>query len=202
MTLFYLVRHGDNDTVGVRIAGRSGGVHLSESGRQQAERLAERLLPVHPTRIVSSPLERARETAAPLARQLGIEVEIDSGFHEIAFGGWEGMSFAALREEPDWYRFHTFRGGTRPPGGELVLEAQARFVAALTRWREELPEERVVIVSHGDPIRSALIFFAGIPLDLMLRLEIALVSVSTLALDADGCRILSINQCDGVPPSG
>ncbi len=202
MTLFYLVRHGDNDTVGRRIAGRSKGVHLNEAGREQAERIADRLQQVLPQRILSSPLERALETAEPLAKWMGLEVEIDDGFHEIAFGAWEGMPFDELREDRTWRRFHTFRGGTRPPGGELVLEVQARFVAALLHWYEAAPDERMVIVSHGDPIRSAILHFLGMPIDLMLRLEISLGSISTLALEGEGARLLAVNQCDGMPPVG
>ncbi|HWH67867.1 MAG TPA: histidine phosphatase family protein, partial [Candidatus Sulfotelmatobacter sp.] len=96
MTIFYLIRHGENDWVGKAIAGRSPGVHLNAAGRQQAEQLAKQLA-AHPIQqLFSSPLERARETAEPLARRLGLEVQIAPALTEMDFGQWTGKTLAEL----------------------------------------------------------------------------------------------------------
>src|SRR5436305_11011237 len=92
MATFFLIRHGANDLLDRAIAGRLPGVHLNAHGRQQAERLAERLAQEPIRRIYSSPLERARETAQPLADRLGLEMRIAPELNEIDFGDWAGQA--------------------------------------------------------------------------------------------------------------
>ncbi len=200
MTTIVLIRHGANDVVGRALTGRLPGVDLNAQGREQAERLAERLATLPIARMYSSPMERARQTAAPLAARLGLEVEIREAFTEVNFGAWQGHTLQQLDGDPEWRRFHQFRSGMRVPGGETLLEVQGRMISALEELREARGEETVAVVSHGDPIRCVVAHYAGIPLDLALRLEIGLVSVCVVQLEPWGPRLLCINQTDGLPP--
>src|SRR4029079_19330524 len=143
MTTFLLIRHGINDLVDRAIAGWMPGVHLNQEGRTQAERLAERVGDARIAAIYSSPLERACETAEPIGRRRGLPVQICPGVGEIQFGDWTGHSLERLADAPRWRQFNSFRSGTRAPGGELMLEVQARTVAELERLGEQHPEETV-----------------------------------------------------------
>lgn len=194
MTTFLLIRHADNPLVGKAVAGWLPDIHLNEDGRKQAGKLAERLSGVAVRAIYSSPLERARETAAPLAERLRLPVHVSEALGEIGFGAWTGRELQDLGGDPEWQRFNIFRSSTRVPGGELMLEVQARMVTELERLREHYPEATLALVSHGDPIRATLAHYAGIPLDLFHRLEISPAAVSILRLHTDGAQILRMND--------
>ncbi len=195
MATFLLVRHAENDYLsGGRIAGRAAGVHLNARGREQAEKLAARLAGAGVARIFSSPLERALETAAPLAARLGLKIEVSSAFTEIGFGEWTGKQFDDLRRHPRWRAFNAFRSGTRIPGGELAVEVQARMVTEMERLREVHGELAIAVFTHGDPIKSALAYYAGIPIDLYRRFEISTASVTAIELNDWGPKILSVNE--------
>jgi probable phosphomutase (TIGR03848 family) len=199
MTTFLLVRHAATDLVGRTIAGWMPGVHLNQEGRAQAERLAGRLTHVPIAAVYSSPLERARETAAPLATRLGLQVQIREGIGEIHFGEWTGRDFRGLAQVPKWRQFNLLRGSTRIPGGEFMLGVQARMVAELERLRERHPGDVVAVVSHGDVIKAAVGHYAGIPLDLLQRVEISPASVSVVAVNDYGPQILRINDTGELP---
>lgn len=196
MSIILLIRHGHNDSIGRSIVGRLPGVNLNSTGRGQADSLADRLAGAGITHIYSSPLERARETAAPLSRRLGLEVSICDDLHEIDFGGWTGVSFADLDQDRRWRLFNTFRSGTRTPGGELMVEVQARMVAAVERLRGEHPRGTVALVSHGDPIKTVVAHYAGFPIDHMMRFEISLASVSAIRITDHGPKILCVNSLE------
>jgi probable phosphoglycerate mutase len=197
VTTFLLVRHATCDPVGKSLAGRAPGVHLNAEGRAQARRLAERLAASPIAVVYSSPLERARETAAAVAERVGVTADTHDGLTEMDFGAWTGCTFAELAPDERWRRFNSFRSGTRPPGGETMQEAQARAVAALLALAERHGDAVVAAVSHGDVIKGVVAHVAGIPLDLAHRLEVAPASVSVVALDADGARLLRLNDCGG-----
>jgi probable phosphoglycerate mutase len=199
MTTLLLVRHALCDPVGTAIAGRAAGVPLNAAGEEQAARLGARLRALPIDAVYSSPLERARQTAAPIAAARRVAVEVLDGVGEIDFGEWTGRTFAELDGGAAWRRFNSFRSGTRIPGGELIVEVQARAVAALGALGERHPEGVVAVVSHGDVIKAALAYYLGMPLDLMRRLEIDPASASTLVLDVDGVRVLRMNDT-GDPP--
>ncbi|MFP4071401.1 MAG: histidine phosphatase family protein [Desulfovibrionales bacterium] len=200
MSLIYLVRHGDNDTVGRLITGRRPGVHLNESGREQAVQVAERLRPLHIDHIASSPMERCLETAAPLARQTGRAVDVRERLNEIDFGQWSGLDYSELDSRPGWREFNTFRSGTRIPGGEMLAEVQARMVAEVHGLSRDFSGGKVAIFSHGDPIKTVLAYFLGFPLDNVLRLEVSPGSISILSLGAETARVLGINTLEGTIP--
>jgi broad specificity phosphatase PhoE len=195
MAIFYLVRHGSNDYLGRALAGRTAGVHLNEQGRIEAGRIAAMLAAKGINRIISSPLERARETAAPLAEKLRLPIEINDHFLEIDFGDWTGCAMAALDASPAWKSFNCYRSGTRIPNGETMLEVQSRVVAGLEKLRSETPRAAFAIFSHGDPIKSAIAYYLGVPLDLFTRIETTPGGYSILRLEDWGPEILGVNIC-------
>jgi broad specificity phosphatase PhoE len=189
-----LIRHADHDYIGRAIAGWLPGVSINELGRRQAAALPERLAGALISAIYSSPLERALETAAPLAAALGMEVEIRDGLREMHFGDFTGRTMAELDVDPVWREFTLHRGNTRAPGGELMLETQARMVAELEHIRCENPNRTVAVFSHADVIRAAVMHYAGIPLDFYQRIEIYPASISTIELLPHGPHIVRLNE--------
>jgi probable phosphoglycerate mutase len=193
VTTFLLIRHATCDPVGKRLAGRAPGVSLNAEGRGQAARMADWLAPVPVAAVYSSPLERASETAGAIAAPRELATVPRAAFTELDFGDWTGRAIAALEGDATWGHFNAFRSGTRAPGGESMLEAQARATTELLALASDHPDQTVVVVSHADVIRSVLAYFVGAPLDLLLRIEIAPASVSALALHAWGARLLGVN---------
>lgn len=193
MTTFHLIRHAAHGLLGWRIAGRMPGVHLSEAGQTQAERLAEWLARQPMGAVYSGPLERARETAMPLCRRLGLPLQIAPSLDELDYGEWTGRTFEELAGLPTWQQFNSFRSGTRIPGGELMPEVQTRAVTEMERLREIHPDAHVALVSHGDVIKAAAAYFLGVPLDLFQRLVIDPASVTVIAVDDYGPRVLRVN---------
>lgn len=194
MTRFLLIRHGMTDLVDRAIAGWAPGVHLNDQGRAQAARLAERLAGAPIKAIYSSPLERARETAEPISRGLGLVTQIIEEVGEIVFGEWTGRELSELGNDPLWRRFNSLRSLTRAPGGETQLETQARMISALERLRDLHPDQTIAVVSHADVIKSAIAHYAGIPLDLIHRIEISVASVSVVEVGENNPRIVCVNN--------
>jgi broad specificity phosphatase PhoE len=200
-TTVFLVRHAAHDRVDRVLCGRMPGVGLGERGRAQAEALARRFAVGEPAveAVWTSPLDRARETAEPIAARLGLPVRISDALCEIDFGAWTGQPFDALRDDARWRRWNERRGsGERPPGGESMAEAQARASGEVERARAEHPDGRVVLVSHGDVIKAVLAGVLGLPLDAHARFEISPASVSALAVWDGGGKVLSMNESVGV----
>ncbi len=194
MATFYLIRHALNDYVGRALAGWMPGVHLNDEGREQARRLARTLGGRGITGIYASPLERAQETAAPLAAQTGLEVETRGVLGEVQTGEWTNKTFAELEPDPRWRAYNQYRCGSRVPGGELMVEIQTRMVAEILRLHGAHPNGTMAIVSHGDPIRAALVYFLGMPLDFYQRIEILPASFSIIQLEEWGPVVLGLNQ--------
>ncbi len=197
-----LIRHGMNDFVGKRLAGWLPDVHLNERGQAQAEAVAERLattpgLTIHA--IYSSPLERAQETAAPMARRLGLDVQILEGVGELRCGDWQGQSIEDLSKLDLWRVVQMNPGGFRFPNGESMLEVQMRAVQALQGLAEKHAGETVAVFSHSDTIKLATTFFAGIPIDLFQRINIDPTSITEVALTNYGPRIVRVNDTAHVP---
>ena len=194
MTTFLLIRHGETDAVGREIMGWRPGWHLNANGREQAKRLADRLARRRLQAIYTSPLERAVETAAILAAPHELEPRQDTDFAEVRFGQWEGVKIGELDQREDLRRYYQFRSGVRPPGGELLGEVQTRVVRKLQALAAVHDGAEVAVVSHGDALRSALAFYLGIPLDMILRFEISPASLSVLEVSEWGARLMSMNE--------
>lgn len=194
-TIFHLIRHGENDVLKHSIAGRQAGVHLNANGRRQADALASALYPsAGITRIVCSPLERAQETAAPFAAVSGLRVESSAALLEVDFAGWTGMTFEELDQIEEWRKWNTFRSGNRVPGGESMLEVQSRVVAEIERIRRQSAGGVIALFSHGDPIRAAILWYLGMPLDFINRLKADPGSICTLAINDWSPQLLALNR--------
>lgn len=188
MTRLLLVRHGAVESMDHTLNGRRPGVALSAPGRQQVRELAQRLSSLPVAAVYSGPLERVRATAAAIAAPHGLEPRVVAAFHEVDFGRWQGRCFAELEEDPLWRRYNQWRSLTRPPGGEHPIETQARVVVGLLEVVARHPEETVVVVSHGEPIRLALAYFLGISMDMALRVEVAAGEVKEIE-GLESCRV-------------
>ena len=193
-TTFHLVRHAAHDRVGTVLCGRMPGVHLGTLGKAQAERLAERFANENVTGIHTSPLERAVETAEPIAARLGQRLEIRQDIAEIDFGAWSGTSFEALAQDPRWTAWNRARSNGRPPYGETMLEAQMRIVGAMEQLRHRYSDRSVILVSHSDVIKAALLYHLGLPIDAYARFDIEPASISTLVVGDWGSKVLRLNE--------
>jgi len=194
MTTFYLIRHASNDYLTEqKIAGWLPNVHLNQQGSAEAEQMAKKLEGQVIGAVYSSPLERARETAEPLARTLGLKVQISEGLGEIKFGDWTDRSLQQLDRDPHWHRWNSFRSGTQAPKGDLMIEAQARIVREMIQLRAKHPTDSIALISHGDIIKAALAYFLGVPLDLFLRIQVDPASISIVTVDDHGARIVRVN---------
>ena len=201
MTTFFLIRHASCSGLGQTLWGRTPGVCLNETGKLEAQRLAERFRGMTLEAIYSSPLERALETAETIARTMKLEVNRNPAFDEIDFGDWTGKSFETLSSDEVWRRFNSVRSATRIPGGESFLEVQTRVVTELDKLSSQHNNARVAIVSHADVIKAAVGYFTATPIDLLQRIEISPCSVSVVVIDKDIVRLLTINnRCDLADP--
>ena len=193
MTQFYLIRHAANDTLGREIAGRAPGVHLNEAGRAQATRVAEALSTLPITHIYSSPLERCQETAQPLADRLKVPVAISEALNEVDFGDWTRKSLEELSRLEAWRQWNGFRSAGQIPNGESMIQVQSRVVSEVERLRRLHPNSPVALFSHGDPIRAALTWYLGMPLDMLSRLEVFPGSVCVLSVGDWDAKIRALN---------
>lgn len=191
----FLVRHAAHDRVNSLLCGRMPGVALGERGRRQAAALANRFAAEGIEAVYASPMERAQETAAPIAARLGLDLRTEQGVTEIDFGAWTGRSFDSLADDQDWAFWNAARGSARPPGGESMGEAQIRAGEALRNLADRHPAGRIVVVSHCDVIKAAIAGLLELPLDNYGRFEISPASVSTLVLWQGGGKLLNLNEC-------
>jgi probable phosphoglycerate mutase len=197
-TLVLYVRHGQTPTTGQVLPGRAAGLHLAEEGQAQAEAVAQRIAEVAKVDAVyASPLERARETAAPIAKATGLKVTMDRGLVECDFGEWTGSDLKALMKLPEWQTVQRYPSGFRFPGGESFTDMQTRMVDTVDRLRAKYPSGVVVAVSHADPIKAAVAHAMGTHLDLFQRIVISTCSVTAIAYSAAGPVVLTVNSTGG-----
>ena len=194
MIRLLLIRHATTEAVGRRLSGRKPGVHLNENGKAQTTQLVKRLAGLPIAAVYSSPLERAVETAIPIAKELSLEPVISADFLEIDFGNWTDCSIEELRSDKNFQRFNSYRSSTRIPGGETMLEAQQRIVSAFEKLHIQHLNQTVAVVSHSDLIKSAVAYYAGIHLDMFHRLEISPASVTILELFDETARLVLLND--------
>ncbi len=193
MTVVYLIRHGQNDYVTQKkLAGRLPGVHLNDVGREQAAQVAAGLKSGKLQAVYSSPLERAAETAKPIAAAQGLEVISLEGLSEISIGRWQGLSLRAARRRKLWPTIQHTPSLARFPEGESFLEAQARIIDALEIIRSN-HSGTIACVSHADPIKLAIAHYVGMPIDSFQRLEIEPSSISELSFKEGSARLIRLN---------
>ncbi len=191
-----LIRHGDNDHLRNNILyARMPGIHLNEHGRQQAAALAGALRGAPLAGIYASPLERAVETAQPLAEAAGLEIQTDERLLDTDIGEWQGNSWKEMEHSPAWQVIQETPSRFRFPGGESFSEAQARIVAALeTITTHHQVEDLLAVVFHADPIKMAVAHYLGLPLDNFQRLECDTGSVTLLKIGDKGAHLLWLNR--------
>lgn len=194
MTTFYLIRHAERVGDPEILAGRTPGLGLSDAGHVQAERLAYALGDEPIYQIFSSPLERARETAMPLARKRGLSILDLPAIGEIDFGEWTGRRFSELASDPRWTQFNRERATAQAPGGESLETVQMRFIGAMYLLRENFPKIGIALYSHADPIKLALAHFLGVERAFFDRIEIELGSVSVVEITAEQARVVRHND--------
>jgi broad specificity phosphatase PhoE len=202
MTKVLLIRHAHTDPLGKRLAGRMPGIDLSADGRAQAEDLARRLAHTSLAAVYASPMERAVQTAQPIARSHDLDVTCAQGMGELDFGEWTGRAFEELETLPGWRRFNAQRSTAPVPGGETALDVQNRIVRTLDELRLRHPQQTVAAVSHLDVIRTAVLHCVGASLDNYDRFEVAPASITALELGALVWRIHLVNDHEHIRTSG
>lgn len=193
MTIFFLVRHGETEFIGRRLSGWTPGIHLDPRGREQAQAVCDSLGGYPIRAIYSSPLARAVETAAPLASALQQAVRRRRALGEVDYGSFTGRSFRELQRLKSWQRVRSQPLLAAFPGGESMLAVQYRVVQALWAIEREHPRALVALFSHGDPIRLALGYVLGMPMDLYQRLTISPGSISAVRFSSQGVQALALN---------
>ncbi len=197
--MLVLVRHGSTPSTGRVLPGRAKGLNLSDAGRAQAATVAERLAEWSAKRaggvsaLYASPLERTRQTAAPIAEALGLKVVVERGLVECDFGDWTGSELKDLMKLPEWTTVQRYPSGFRFPGGESFVEMQARMTSTMARLRAAHPGGVVVLVSHADPIKAAVADALGTHLDLFQRIVISPCSLTAIAYGPAGPNVLAVN---------
>jgi probable phosphoglycerate mutase len=190
----FLIRHAPHPLLDAVLVGRMAGAGLDEPGHRAAGEVAGALASRSPNAIHSSPQARARETAQPIARRTGIAVEVAEALDEIDLGEWTGRTFRELETDPGWRRWNSARGLARPPKGESMRELQDRVIGHLRAVSDDRPDGRVVMVSHAEVIRAALLYALDLPLDDFWRIAVAPASISTLVVRHGGMAVIRLNE--------
>jgi probable phosphoglycerate mutase len=195
-TTILLVRHGATATTGTVLPGRAAGLHLAEKGVAQAEGVAQRIaeLGKKPVAVYVSPLERARETAAPIAKALKLRPVAERGLLECDFGSWTGKKLGLLRRKPEWKAVQNAPSTFRFPEGESFAEMQLRMWSTLEKLARTHRNRTIVVVSHADTIKAAVTYAMGVPLDLFQRTVISTCSVSAIAFTNSTPVVLCVNN--------
>jgi probable phosphoglycerate mutase len=197
MPLLLLIRHGENDFVKTgKMAGRIPGVHLNERGRKQAQALGEALKDVPIKAVYSSPLERAMETAEPLASSHKLQIIQEPNLMDANIGRWQGKSIKVLRHTNAWKVVQHSPSRFQFPEGESFLDLQTRIANSLEGIvkNHNKPKDIIVVVFHADPIKLAVAHLLGLPLDHFQRLSCDTGSVTALYVNEMGANLIKLNQ--------
>ena len=203
MTLVFLVRHGLTATTGNVLTGWTPGIPLDDRGRQQAQTLAARLAPVPLDAIISSPLERCRQTADAIAATgegRPAAVLEDERLGECHYGDWTGQPLKRLAKEPLWRVVQWHPSAARFPGsgGESLMDMQHRAVGAVRDWNRRLGGQAAYLIcSHGDVIKSIIADSLGMPLDMLQRIQVDPCSLTVIRYTPLRPFVLRMNDTGG-----
>ena len=206
MTLVLLVRHGLTATTGSVLTGWTPGIPLDDRGRRQAEALAARLVPVQLDAIISSPLERCRQTADAIAAA-GTgrpAVQEDARLGECHYGDWTGQPLKRLAKEPLWRVVQAHPGAARFPGedGESITDMQHRAVSAVRDWNRQLGGDAAYLIcSHADVIKSVIADSLGMHIDMLQRIQVDPCSLTAIRYTPLRPFVLRMNDTGGVVDS-
>ncbi len=179
------------------LPGRAKGLHLGDEGLAQAARAAERIAGLGKRKVkavYASPMERTRETAAPIGEALGLRVKIERGLIEADFGAWTGKKLSDLAKKPEWQQVQRYPSGFRFPDGESFAEMQQRMVTTVSKLVQAHPGQTIVAVSHADPIKALVANAMGTHLDLFQRISVGPCSISAVLYGFGGPMVLSVNS--------
>lgn len=197
-TLVLLVRHGQTPTTGKLLPGRAPGLHLADAGHEQARKAAARIAELPKVDAVyASPLERARETAAPISAARGLRTRIDKGLLECDFGDWTGAELKNLMKLPEWSTVQRAPSTFTFPNGESFTQMQTRMVSAVDRLRAAHEGGVIVCVSHADPIKALVAHAMGTHIDLFQRIVISTCSITAIAYGHGSPVVLTVNSTGG-----
>jgi len=196
MPLLLLIRHGENDySKKGRLAGWLPGIHLNEKGKAQAAELGKALADTPLRAIYSSPLERAMETAEPIAQSHGLKIIQEPGLIESNVGKWQGQSIRRLAITKYWRIVQRAPSRAGHPDGETFLQTQTRVVSALDEiCKKYKPQDIIACVFHSDPIKLAVAHYLGLPLDHFQRLACDTASATMLAVSESGAQVIWLNH--------
>ncbi|HMH94588.1 MAG TPA: histidine phosphatase family protein [Streptosporangiaceae bacterium] len=203
MTLVLIVRHGLTASTGTALTGWTPGISLNDRGRAQASSVGARLAGLPIDAIVSSPLDRCRETAEAIAcarNGTALPVQLDERVGECHYGDWTGQPLRKLAKDPLWPVVQAHPSAVRFPGpaGESMVDMQARAVSALRDWNERLGRDAVYVVcSHGDVIKSILTDSLGMHLDMCQRIQVDPCSLSVIRYTPLRPFVLRMNDTGG-----
>lgn len=198
MTTVLLVRHGLTATTGQLLTGWTPGVSLDDRGRQQAKDLAVRLAPVRLDAIITSPLDRCRETAAAIAEGRDSQPQPDDRVGECRYGDWTGKPLADLAKEPLWRVVQDHPSAATFPGGESMRDVQYRSVAAVRAWNETLGADATYLIcSHGDVIKAIVADSLGLHLDLSQRIQADPCSLTVIRYTSLRPFLIRMNDTGG-----
>ena len=183
-TSLILMRHGETVWNKERRVMGNADIPLNADGTAQSGRAAELLARFAIDRILSSPLERARQTAAIVSAKIGVDFETDTDLEEVHFGDWQGKTYGEIVADPRYRGFLDDPVGTPTPGGETIGDVQARGLRVLQRLQ---PGSRALVVSHGDVIRTLISRFLAVPLREFRRIRV------------DNCGLTAVSIADGWP---
>jgi len=197
MPLLLLIRHGENDFVKTgKLPGQSAGIQLNERGQKQAQALGEALTQVTIKAIYSSPLERAMQTAEPIATSHKLQIAQEPRLMDANVGKWQGKSLNSLRLTNAWKIVQHAPSRFQFPEGESFIDLQTRIVDALEAIvkKHNKPKDIIAVVFHADPIKLAVSHFLGLPLDHFQRLSCDTGSLTALYVGEMGANLLKLNQ--------
>jgi len=197
-TKVYLVRHGVTDWHAARRVLGQRDISLNAEGLQQGEALAAALAEVPIGEVLSSPLQRAVQTAEILARRYQIDVARDPRLLDFRVGRWEGMAYDEVAASPEYQRFLVDPMSAQIPGGEDLGQIRDRAVAAVEQALADAPAgESLAMVTHAGIVRVLLAHYLGMNLTNYHRLSVAPGSVSVLSFESDSHRnlprVLAVN---------
>ena len=198
MPTLLLIRHGENDYLKKnKLPGRIPGIQLNIRGQEQAAELARTLSQLPIKAIYSSPLERAVETAKPLAMSLGLGIQLRPDLTDTDVGQWAGRSWRVLGRTRLWKVIQKTPSQFQFPGGETFVQTQQRVVSTLDAIASTHSDELIAVVFHADPIKLAVAYYLGLSLDNFQRLTVHTGSVTIMKMDASGAKLLALNL---IPP--
>lgn len=203
MAIVLLVRHGRTTAnASGLLAGRTPGVRLDETGQSQVAAMGERLAEVPLVHLVTSPMERCRETSEAITSRQTVPTTVDDAISECDYGSWQGRPLKELSKEPLWKVVQNHPSAVQFPEGETLPAMQARAAGAIRAWDARIEAEHGgsavwVAVSHGDIIKSVLADALGMHLDLFQRLHVDPASVSIVRYGSSRPDVISMNTSAG-----